>query len=114
MRVAIYGRVSTSDQRAETQLGALREYVTRQGREAVEFIDQGVSGARSKRPALDAMLEAVHRRTVDAVVVTKLDRLGRSVRHLCELAEDFKARGVRLVVLEQSIDTESSTGRLLF
>jgi hypothetical protein len=88
MRAAIYARVSTSDQRAELQLGALREYTARQGWGAAEFVDQGVSGSRAKRPALDMMLDAVHRRSVDAVVVTKLDRLGRSVRHLCDLAAD--------------------------
>jgi DNA invertase Pin-like site-specific DNA recombinase len=49
------------------------------GWEAVEFTDNGVSGVKARRPALDAMLDAVRRRTFDAVVCTKLDRLGRSV-----------------------------------
>ena len=66
------------------QQDALRDYVTRHGWEAAEFVDQGVSGARAKRPALNAMLDAVHRRAVDAVVVTKLDRV------MCQNSADAK------------------------
>ena len=64
--------------------------------------------------ALDALLEAAHRRELDVVVVTKLDRLARSVRHLCELADTFKAQGVDLVVLDQSIDTSTPMGLLTY
>ncbi len=60
------------------------------------------------------MMEAVSRREFDAVVITKLDRLARSTRHLCELADAFKALGVDLVVLDQAIDTATPSGKLLF
>jgi DNA invertase Pin-like site-specific DNA recombinase len=113
-RAAVYARVSTSDQTVDSQLDALRSYCQRRGLEAVEFIDHGVSGAKDKRPALDAMLCAVRRREVDCVVITKLDRLARSVRHLCELADAFEKLGVQLIALDQDLNTATSSGRLLF
>lgn len=112
--VALYARVSTTDQRLDPQLDALRAFAVRSDAEAVEFTDHGVSGARDRRPGLDAMLRAVRRREVGVVVVCKLDRLARSTRHLCELAEEFQALGCAFVVLDQAIDTSTLSGRLLF
>ena len=60
------------------------------------------------------MLEAARRRAVDAVVVTKLDRLARSVRHLTQVAGELEALGVDLIVLDQGLDTSTPAGRLLF
>lgn len=113
--MALYARISTSNgrQRHDSQLAALPDYAARRGVPAVEFTDR-VSGARADRPGLDALLAAVRRREVSAVVCTKLDRLARSTRHLCELAEEFAGLGVDLVVLDQAIDTSTPTGRLLF
>jgi DNA invertase Pin-like site-specific DNA recombinase len=113
-RIAIYARVSTTDQHPEAQLHALRKYAARRGTDALEFVDHAVSGRRARRPALDALLAAVRRREVDAVACTKLDRIARSVRHLCGLAAELEALGVDLVVLDQAIDTSTPTGRLLF
>ncbi len=112
--IALYCRVSTAEQTLDVQLEALRFYAQRRGCEALEFSDHGVSGARDRRPGLDAMLKAVRRREVCAVLVCKLDRLARSTRHLCELAEELQAVGCALVVLDQAIDTETLSGRLLF
>ena len=113
-RIALYARVSTADQKTQAQLDALRKYASDRGCEAVEFVDHGQSGAKASRPALDAMLTAAKRREVGAVVVVKLDRLARSVRHLVTLAEEFEALGVDLVVLDQGMDTSTPAGRLLF
>jgi DNA invertase Pin-like site-specific DNA recombinase len=113
-RAALYARVSTTDQHSESQLIALREYAARMGWDVTEYTDEGVSGSKAKRPALEAMMSGVHHRRVDAVVITKLDRLGRSVPHLCDVAAALRAAGVRLVVLDQAIDTETATGELLF
>lgn len=113
-RLALYGRVSTSDQTTEPQLHALRSYAQRRGCEAVEFIDHAVSGTKDRRPGLDHMLAAARRREVSAVVCTKLDRIARSVRHLTALAAELEALGVALVVLDQAIDTATPSGRLLF
>ena len=114
MRVALYARVSTADQHPEAQLAPLREYATRRGTEAVEFVDHGVSGRKDRRPALDQLMEALKRREVHAVVVVKLDRLARSVRHLTILSAELEALGADLVVLDQGIDTGTPAGRLMF
>ncbi len=112
--IALYARVSTDDQTTEPQLDQLRAYAARRHLEAVEFIDEGHSGRGDRRPGLDALLAAVRRRDVDAVVITKLDRLLRSTRHLTALAAELEALGVDLVVLDQEINTATPAGRLLF
>jgi len=68
LRAALYARVSTTDQTPENQLVALRTFVAARGWEATEFVDHGVSGAKDRRPALDALLDAVRARHVDRVV----------------------------------------------
>jgi DNA invertase Pin-like site-specific DNA recombinase len=103
------------DQNPETQLHPLREYTTSRGFNVVdEFIDHGVSGTKDSRPALDRMMAAARRRDLDVIVIAKLDRLARSVRHLVNVAEELQALGVDLVVRDQSLDTSTPTGRLLF
>ena len=115
MRVAIYVRVSTDEQTVAPQLDGLREYAALRQLEIVAtYVDEGVSGAKAKRPGLDRLLEDAHRRRFDAVAVWRLDRLARSVRHLVNLAGDFEALGIDLIVLDQSIDTGTSAGRFLF
>lgn len=113
-RLALYARVSTSDQSVEPQLDALRGYAVARGAEALEYIDAGVSGAKDRRPALDRLMADARRRRFDVLVVVKLDRLARSVRHLTRLAGDLEALGVGLVVLDQAIDTTTPSGRFLF
>jgi DNA invertase Pin-like site-specific DNA recombinase len=114
MPLAAYARCSTPDQRLDPQIDALRAYAQRRGAELVEFTDAGVSGRNDRRPGLDAMMAAISRREVNAVVITKLDRLARSTRHLCALSDEFKALGVDLIVLDQAIDTSTPSGKLLF
>ena len=77
--MGLYARCSTRGQTLGAQLGELRGYVARVGAEATEFHDQAVSGKRSRRPGLDALMAACHRHEVDCVVVVKLDRLGRNL-----------------------------------
>lgn len=113
-RIALYARVSTTDQHPEAQLEALGEYAHSRGLEAAEYVDHGVSGAKDRRPALDRLLADARRRRFDIVAETKLDRLARSVRHLTTLAAEFEALGIDLVVLEQAIDTTTPSGKLLF
>ena len=114
-RAALYVRVSTKEQHPEAQLGPLREYAESRGFDVVgEFVDHGISGAKNSRPALDSMLAAARRRDLDVIVIAKLDRLARSVRHLVNVAEELQALGVDLVVRDQAIDTSTPTGRLLF
>jgi len=74
MRAAIYARVSTADQTCENQLIDLRRYCAARGWDATEYVDTGVSGAKDRRPALDALMADARRRKVDTVVVWRLDR----------------------------------------
>ena len=69
---------------------------------------------KDRRPALDSLLDACRRRQVDVVAITKLDRLARSVHHLVALGRELETLGVDLVVLDQTIDTTTPSGRLLF
>ena len=99
MRCAIYARVSTLDQHVENQLTELRSYVERRGWTAVEYVDQGVSGAKDRRPALDELLKAARRRRFDVLVCWRLDRLGRNLRHLILLLDELQALGIAFVTL---------------
>ncbi|NDV08927.1 recombinase family protein [Rhodococcus sp. IEGM 248] len=101
------GRVSTRDQRPESQHDAL----TAAGCDEI-FIDKA-SGKLASRPQLDKALLSANR-WGDQLVVTKLDRLGRSLEHLIELSKQLNARGVDLVVLDQGIDTSTAIGRMFF
>jgi DNA invertase Pin-like site-specific DNA recombinase len=113
-RAAVYCRVSTTGQTPENQVDALRAFAAARGWTVTEFVDHGVSGAKDRRPALDSLLAACRRRQVDVVAITKLDRLARSVHHLVALGREFETLGVDLVVLDQTIDTTTPSGRLLF
>lgn len=101
-----YARVSTPDQKLNHQTDAL----VSAGAEAI-FSDEGVSGAKASRPGLDAMLDVV--RPGDVVTVWRLDRLGRSVRNLLELAETLKAQGVTIRSLNEGVDTSGTMGGFL-
>ena len=106
MRIG-YGRVSTQDQDPEAQHDALQTA----GCDEI-FID-ATSGKLARRPELDKALLSANRAGYQLVVIT-LDRLGRSLEHLIELAKHLQARGVDLVVLDQGIDTSTAVGRLFF
>ena len=102
-----YARVSTKNQSDDSQVDELTAY----GVDRV-FIDHGISGKHAARPQLDAALE--YMREGDVLVITRLSRAMRSLKHLLELAEQLRDRGIGLVVLKQSIDTTTPTGRLVF
>ena len=102
-----YGRVSRRDQNPDAQRDALiKAECTRL------FIDEGVSGKLAKRLSLDKALEFL--REGDTLVITKLDRLGRSLSNLIELVAELEHRHVDLKVIDQNIDTTSPAGKLFF
>lgn len=112
-RVAIYARVSTVDQTCENQLLELRRYVEARGWTATEYVDTGVSGSKDRRPALHQLTADVRRHKVEAVVCWRLDRLGRNLRHLVLLLDEWQARGIAFVTLGEGIDTSTAAGRLV-
>ncbi len=115
-RVAIYARVSTAtSQSPEMQLRDLRELAERRGFEVVrEYVDQGFSGATDSRPALNDLLADARRGRFKAVLVWRLDRLGRSLVHLVRLLEELRQFGVELVSFSEGLDFTTTTGRLLY
>ena len=116
MKIAIYARVSTSNgQDPEMQLRELREYCHRREWEITrEYVDVGISGGKEKRPELDALLHDAHRRYFDAVVVWRFDRFARSVSHLLNALENFRALGIEFVSLSEQVDTSTPTGKMIF
>jgi DNA invertase Pin-like site-specific DNA recombinase len=117
VRVAIYARVSTSNngQDPTMQTRELREYCHRRGWTiAGEFVDTGISGAKEHRPALDRLLSLCRRRLVDAVVVYRYDRFARSLRQLVNALEDFRTLGIEFVSIHEGVDTSTANGRLIF
>lgn len=117
MRVALYARVSTTNHGQDTdlQLRELREYCQRRGWEIVfEFVDSGISGAKERRPQLDKLLAAAKRRQFDACVVYRYDRFARSLRHLVNALEEFRALGIEFVSIHEGVDTSTPNGRLVF
>jgi len=111
-RAAIYVRVSTHDQEVENQLEELRRFVEARGWEAREYLDEGVSGALEQRPALNALVRDAKRRRFDVLVCWRLDRLGRSLKHLITLLDDLQALGVAFVSLAEGIDATTPAGKL--
>lgn len=101
-----YGRVSTADQNADSQ----RDALTKAGVDQI-FLDT-FTGTKSSRPQLDRMKEQL--RSGDTIVITRLDRLGRSTKDLLNLVSDLKEQGVNLEVIEQNINTSTPEGKLFF
>src|SRR5882724_8431723 len=116
IRVALYARVSTlNSQDPEMQLAELREYAGRRGWEIVdEFTDQGVSGCRESRPALNRLMSGACRRRFDAILVWKIDRFGRSLKHLVNALAELAALGVVFISLRDNLDLSTPSGRLMF
>lgn len=116
-RVAIYARVSTSQQTVQNQLDALREVASRSGYSIVEeFVDEGISGAkgRTDRPALDRMLKDCAKRRFDMVMVWDISRLGRSLQNLIEVMNELQSLKVDLFFVQQGMDTSTASGRMMF
>ncbi len=116
-RVALYARVSTANghQDPEMQLRELREFVERRGWQITgEYVDRGVSGSKDRRPALDQMMAAAQGRKFDVLLVWKLDRFARSLKHLVNALAEFEALGIAFVSLRDNLDLTTPAGRLMF
>ena len=114
-RAALYARVSTiTGQNPELQISELNEYAARRGWPVVaEFVDR-VSGAKESRPALNRLMADARQRKFDVVVVWKIDRFGRSLRHLVNALAELEAVGVPFISLHDNLDLSTPSGRLMF
>ena len=101
-----YARVSREDQKLLMQLDAL----TQAG--CIKIFEEKISGKLRERPELEKMLEML--REGDTVIVYKLDRIGRSMKHLIELMEYFEENNITFISLKENIDTSTAAGRMLF
>jgi DNA invertase Pin-like site-specific DNA recombinase len=116
-KVACYARTSTQDQKTglESQVRVLRTYCEQNNITKVEFFtDDGVSGTKSSRPALDQMMAAVERGEISTCVVYSFSRFARSTTHLLNALTKFKAMGTAFVSLTEKIDTNSPVGVAIF
>jgi len=117
VRAAIYTRVSTEDQAKEgfsldAQLEKLRAYCTARGWTiAGEFVDDGYSGRKTRRPAYTKMMEAID--TWDALLVIKMDRIHRNSKNFMFMMEDLNKKGKEFVSMMESLDTSTAMGRFV-
>lgn len=108
-------RVSTTEQTTLNQELELVEYCKRNNIDINKiYKDEGVSGAKTSRPELDLMLQEMRKKEFDAIIVWKLDRLGRSTQHLLQILEELNNKGIRLIVTDMNIDTGTSQGKFFF
>ena len=114
LRVAIYCRVSTEDQDFDTQEAMCREYCLRNTHVPFRIYKDVISGSSESRPEFNKLLEDMRQYKFNCIMVTKLDRIGRSLKHLLNLFDEFKSKGVEFIAVTQNIDTTTSSGKLQF
>jgi len=112
MKVGIYCRISTDKQELKNQMELCKTYCFNKGWTIYRVYEDIISGTTESRPAFNQLLEDMRRFKFRAIVVTKLDRMGRSLKHLLSLFEEFKDKSVEVIAITQNIDTTSSAGKL--
>lgn len=111
-RVALYCRVSTVEQHIENQLIQLRDLSAKRGYQIVgEYIDR-ISGVKSRRPGLDALMKDARKGKFDLAFVSGFDRLARSVRDLLQILDELESLGIEFASAREAIDTSGAMGRL--
>src|SRR5260370_6273501 len=116
-RAALYARVSTSGhgQDPEVQLRDLRKYCQQHDWQIIqEYVDVGISGTKTRRPALDSLMAGAHDKLFDIVLVWRFDRFARSTIHLAQALSDFKSCDVSFVSMTEQVDTATPSGKLVF
>ena len=112
MKVAIYCRVSTEEQDADKQEFICKEYCTKNNFQVIETYKDVISGKTTSRPNFNKLLDDMRHFKFDCIMVTKLDRIGRSLQHLISLFNEFNSRGIHFIATTQSIDTSTASGKL--
>lgn len=115
LRAALYLRCSTADQTTANQLPQLHNYVQFHGWEIAEiYTDEDQSGKKTSRPQFDRMMADAREKKFDVVVVVKLDRLGRSMKHLLDTLDVLNKLNIAFASATQNIDTTTAAGKLMF
>jgi DNA invertase Pin-like site-specific DNA recombinase len=117
IRVGLYARISTSDkgQTPELQLTPLREYCKARGwTVSGEYVDKGISAVKDRRPQLDKLVNDAKKRRLDYVLVWRLDRWGRSLKHLINSLSELQALGIAFVSYQENIDLSTPAGKMMF
>jgi len=110
-RVVLYMRVSTLDQHPETQLYDLRQMAAQRGYEIVQEYTDAISGARARRPGLDALMRDARRHRFDVVLVWASDRIARSVKHFLDVLDELNRLNIEFISFREQIDTGGPLGR---
>lgn len=115
MRVAIYCRVSTDQQHLEPQLLELNAYAEARGWTVTQRVSDVISGSKSSRVGLDALMGSIRRKEIDCLLVVRIDRLARSLPHFAQICHELRKYDVALVVPAQGVDTSNANpaGRML-
>lgn len=112
MKIAIYCRVSTEDQHADKQEDLCLEYCKRYNHDVYKIYKDVISGTTTSRPQFNELLKDLRSLKFDGIMVTKLDRLGRSLKHLLSLFDEFGNKGIHFIAITQNIDTSNASGKL--
>jgi DNA invertase Pin-like site-specific DNA recombinase len=111
-RCALYCRVSTPDQHLENQLFQLRELATKRGYTIVKEYTDKMSGAKARRPGLDALMADARHGKFDMVFVAAFDRIARSTRHFLQVLDELESFGIEFASAREAIDTSGAMGRM--
>jgi DNA invertase Pin-like site-specific DNA recombinase len=112
MKVAIYCRVSTEEQNTDNQEKMCRQYCERNEYIIYNVYTDVISGTTSSRPAFNKMLEDMRNYEFDTILVSKLDRIGRSLQHLLSIFDELQRKKINFIAVTQNIDTTTSAGKL--
>lgn len=111
---AIYARVSSQDQNLRNQIETLKTYANKENIKVYKVYKEKISGTKDSRPELNDLMFDMRKKLFNCIIIYKLDRLGRSLKHLINICEEFHHKGIDLIVTSQNIDTSTPTGKLLF
>lgn len=117
MKTALYARVSTTDKGQDVgmQVRELQEFCEKRNWSVTDqYIDNGISGSKERRPQLDRLMADARKRKFDAVLVYRFDRFARSMHQLVNSLAEFQSFGIEFISLHEGIDTGTPNGRLVF
>lgn len=114
MKVAIYTRVSTKDQKLENQKNVLLEYAEKRDFDIFRIYEDIASGAKDNREQLEQLLDDAHKKKFDVILVWRFDRFARSTSFLIQRLEDFRQLGIDFISYQENIDTSTPTGKVMF